>query len=513
MSTASEATAHPSEAPVHRPMGKILSNLVRSCSIYAIAILAQKVASIFLLPVYTRYLSPSDYAVMELLELAVTVFGVLLGSNFSAGFLYHYFRTDDEADRRATMSTAMFGSLAVGCAISAIGMMAAPLLGRLIFETTAYTGLMRLVFTSFSVLLMIETAYQYLRAKDYAWMYVSMSVGSLFLSVAANLILVVALGWGIAGVLTGTLIVNVITAAILLVFCLRHSGISFRGPLAVEMLRYAAPVGIAGLSIFVLNFSDRFILKRYVSTTDLGIYSMAAKFAMMLSYVTVIFNSYWNAQMYALIRGEGGPAIYSRMLSYYMAALTYAAVLLIAATDPAIHILTTSAFWSSVQFIPWLVLAFLIRCLSDYFRQILYLRARTGADATVVWASAVASITTSFVLIPRIEIWGAVAAAVVGYASLAVFAYIKGRSLMPFHLEKRRLASIAVCGIAVCIFLQIVRMPAISMKIVMVGIAAVAYPAALILTGFLNEEERLKVQTLWNKFRVGRFGTVTTSVE
>ena len=74
--------------------GSIVKEIVRGTSIYSIAILASRATAFVLLPVYTRYLTPEDYGVLELLELTSFVFSGVIGLKIGESLFYHYSATD-----------------------------------------------------------------------------------------------------------------------------------------------------------------------------------------------------------------------------------------------------------------------------------------------------------------------------------------------------------------------------------------------------------------------------------
>ena len=54
---------------------------------------------------------------------------------------------------------------------------------------------------------------------------------------------------------------------------------------------------------------------------DVGLYSLAYKFGMFVGYVQVPFESYWEAQVFHVVRNPGGERHFVRALTYYSVAL------------------------------------------------------------------------------------------------------------------------------------------------------------------------------------------------
>src|SRR5215831_7983293 len=89
-------------------------------------------------------------------------------------------------------------------------------------------------------------------------------------------------------------------------------------------------------------------------------------------------------------------------------------------------------FLPCVQYVPWIVVAYIIRAEADYFRISLYLDAKTVTDAVLNWEAGLFCIAAYALLIPRYELWGAVAATVVTFAFLMFLARYKSYRLRPY---------------------------------------------------------------------------------
>ncbi|MFX0142190.1 MAG: lipopolysaccharide biosynthesis protein, partial [Candidatus Hodarchaeota archaeon] len=70
-----------------------LKKLLRHSSVYSIGNLLSKAIGFFLIPLYTRYLTPADYGVLELLELTSSIISLFLGLRIGTAvirFFYDY---------------------------------------------------------------------------------------------------------------------------------------------------------------------------------------------------------------------------------------------------------------------------------------------------------------------------------------------------------------------------------------------------------------------------------------
>src|SRR5689334_14009819 len=114
-----------------------LRSIVKHSFAYSVSVVLSKVASVLLTPIYTRYLSPADYGVIELLDLTTFAVSLLAGYYLADAFLYQYSNAP-EADRERVLSTAFFGAMGVGLAVFLGIWVSAPLVSELVFGTNRY---------------------------------------------------------------------------------------------------------------------------------------------------------------------------------------------------------------------------------------------------------------------------------------------------------------------------------------------------------------------------------------
>src|SRR5689334_9559085 len=101
-------------------------DIIKKSGTYSVALLASRALGLFLLPLYTRYLTPGDYGVLELLDLTVNLAGILIGGRLGQALFYFYFSAGTEEEKDKCISMAFLCSLLLGCACAAIAVVGAP---------------------------------------------------------------------------------------------------------------------------------------------------------------------------------------------------------------------------------------------------------------------------------------------------------------------------------------------------------------------------------------------------
>src|SRR5262245_37416915 len=111
-------------------MASDLSRFAKHSGIYAVGNALNRLGAFVLLPLYTRYLTPSEYGTLELFYALSALISTVLAVGLSHARLRFYFDHKDEANRHSVVSTNFLASLA----ISAVGAVAVGLAGTPIAE-------------------------------------------------------------------------------------------------------------------------------------------------------------------------------------------------------------------------------------------------------------------------------------------------------------------------------------------------------------------------------------------
>ena len=83
-----------------------MARVGRHTLVYGAGLLLGKAVAFVMLPLYTRYLTPADYGVMQLVDMTLEIVSIFAGTRIAAGVFRYYHKAENEAGRRAVLSTA-----------------------------------------------------------------------------------------------------------------------------------------------------------------------------------------------------------------------------------------------------------------------------------------------------------------------------------------------------------------------------------------------------------------------
>src|SRR5688572_3204180 len=86
----------------------IYREIFKHSSVYAAGQILSRIASLLLLPLYTRYLTPADYGVMSILDITLSIFGFLAAAGITSAVIRYHFDAAYKDSQHALWTTGLF---------------------------------------------------------------------------------------------------------------------------------------------------------------------------------------------------------------------------------------------------------------------------------------------------------------------------------------------------------------------------------------------------------------------
>lgn len=486
----------------HPPARSIFRSMFEGTGVYSVLNIAQRLISLALLPIGTRYLTRADYGVIGLLDNTNIIFALLLGAQISSAFGYFYFEKNGKTPSQV-VGTTFGGALMLGVLAGGLGWSVAGPLSRLVFAQDGFEPLLRLSFVGLTATFVGEAAFSWLRVEERLKVYVVASFARIVLSFVGVIILLAWLHRGVWGMVVSNLGVSVLLALILVIYALFSLRLKFDWGLLKRMLLFSAPVGVSGVAMFFIHYGDSFVLRHYASLDDVGIYGMAYKIGMAVSIIQGAFLAYWNAQVFKIIQREDARNIFARVFTYMTVILAFSAMGLVLFARPALIILTRPAFYSAAAIVPLLVLAYFLRAFAEFWRSLFFATNHPGLDAICIVISLAVCCAGYFLLIPPWGMWGAASATVISFAFMLVLTAAWGYRLWAYYLETLRLVKIVLTAAALIGIHFLIPIGSLWTQILWAILLTILFPGLLLAQRFLTPAEREMIGTARDRLRRG----------
>ncbi len=380
-------------------------DLLKHSSIYSLGEILTRLTSLLLLPIYTRYLAPADYGVMAIIDLLTGLLAIVLGGGLASAVSRFHFDYEDEQSQRAVWWTGLtFVAVVGGIGFAPSWLLREQLAGWTLGESVVNGGQFYTLALGTMWLACIEQIPMvYLRVRKWSGRFVLLSLFRLGLNIALNLSFL-AQGWGVAGVLWGNFLTGVVLAFVSVgVLAWELKRFQFDVPLLRKMLQFGSPLIVIAFLSLLMHQADRWILHRYVSMAEVGIYSLAYRIGQGLNQILLLpFASIWGVMIYEVAKQPNAKSVYARVFGYYT---KFASLFLLAGalgSRMLISIVATEEYAAAADIIPVILLAYLAFSWNDHFRIPVLLKKRTLSMVPVSVTATVVNLAANFALVPLV---------------------------------------------------------------------------------------------------------------
>ena len=406
--------------PSAKKSGKY-GRLLQNTFILTVGTFISKMLVFLLLPLYTEYLSTSEYGTADLISNLANFLIPIFCCGLSEGVLRFSLReTTSEGtpryDRRSVFSTATV--------ITALGCLLAFLLLPLFcgIEEIGNYGLLVVLYVVSANLHSIAS--EYVRACEKTALYAIQGILNTAFVIGLNLILLLGFDAGIFGYVFSVIGANFLTTLFLTVVARLDRAFSFgsiRRDTARALLRFSLPLVPGLLLWWVISVSDRYVLTWITGAEANGLYVAAAKIPTLLTLLTTVFLTAWKTSAVTEDSGESEAArgekasFFGNVYHGFVALMFCAGAGITLFSRIFAQILFSDEFFPAWQFIPVLTVGTVFYSLSRFLGSVYFVKEKSIRSTVTAAIAAGINILLNFLLIPSYGAFGAAIATLASY--------------------------------------------------------------------------------------------------
>jgi O-antigen/teichoic acid export membrane protein len=527
MQASANATTSPRASQRRSPLTLMGGRVTRDTMIYVLGTLVVGPFSIVSVVVLTRLMTPAAYGEMAVLFVGAGVLTTLYNTGSLHGtFMWVYGASEgeggDDVDTgspitstpRRAMGTGVLMTLVIVSAGTGLVCLAAPQIARGLFHTVHATP------------------------AAVRWAAISAGTGSLWrltvnvfrmerrpisfglfnalrpLFVVGGTIPLVALGYGVNGALAGTAMGTLVACAVCVVAAHRSYALAFSWHDAREIARRGGNVIVPVLCMYTIHSGDILILSHFAPASELGVYRVASRFAVVPSYFASSFLMAWSplergVLFMAAYREHGQERTRARLFTYYLVTgLTI--VLLLDVVANGLVLLVGAHYRLAAPLIPLLGLSFV-----GYGAFIVLVRIFRLPERHMLWfgisagLAAALDVGTCMLTIPLLGAYGTAVGELVGLGMgcLLWLTVVKRIERVPSPLDSRRVAAIGVTVLAVAAIQLIGARLWPAGQAVVLAVMVIVYVGLMLGLRVVPTEHLRPLLRLLKQAVVGRVGT------
>ncbi|MBU0983728.1 MAG: oligosaccharide flippase family protein [candidate division Zixibacteria bacterium] len=423
--------------------------LLKHLSVYGLGGVLTNAISYFLLPLYTRVLTPVDYGTLTLINIAGAVVSAIVGLMVSSGFIRVYYDDADDNARAELFGTAVWFTL--GCGVLMSGSMAflAEPLANAVFEFGQGETYLLLVTVSMSLFATSFVLYGLLMVQERSRLYITINLLTITLMLTLTVIFVVVLDWSVLGVFRAQVIGRAVELLILLTLLLRRGYLRFSFNALGRMLYISGPLIPAQLCFLALTLADRFFLQGYKDLTEVGLYSLGYKLAAVMPILIVQPLKAWGPYIYSLKDSpEACRAAIVKMLRFYVAGVVLLALMISVYSREILMVMADYEFWGAWQVVYVLCAGYMLYGIMNVIAYGFHIVKKTWVLSIIIVSGSGLNIGLNFLMVPAHGMMGASIASALSYVFIILLYFICLKYVYPVRFQYgRMLAAIGAGGL------------------------------------------------------------------
>lgn len=384
------------------------SKLLKNTGFYTFGMLFPKVAQFILLPVYTRYMNPSDFGILGNMQVINSILVLLFTFSLNKAIyrLYHDFT--NETEKRNYLGTIFIGVTISTIVLTGILFILSDPVGS-IYKSIPFYPYFSLTLSAMAVqsfFLVPKTSYF---VKEKAGMFVTLSILEFLGKNAFIVVFVVFWEKGVIGYLQGQLIGNLVLLPVFLFLGWKQMNINFNKSLFIKSFRYSFPLLPMALSGWVMQSVDRIFIERYFDTHEVGIYTLGYKIAML---AFIFINSFYKAynpfyfKTASKNRNVSIPKL-KKTNTLYLIVVFLTCSLIVLFAKEAISILFDERYYEAYHIVTIVGIGMIFGRSSGIFTLSIYQSKKTSYILIVFLIGAAVNIGLNFIFVPKYGAYGA----------------------------------------------------------------------------------------------------------
>lgn len=390
------------------------NELKRNTIVIGISNLGSKAISFILAPLYSYYLSTSQYGTMDLITTTAGLIMPLLCLDiYEAAFR---FASDKKYDDKTVFSSSFSLSFLMSLlAIIVVGVL------------NIFINIPAVV--SFSILsAVVDANYQVLsqfaRGQNRMKVFALSGVINSVVLFASDILFLVLLRYGLNGWMMAYIIGKVIACLYVMWAAKIKSCFSFRSiskTFYKEAVKYALPLLPTTSMWWVMNASDRYIITLYMGTAANGIYAVANKMPSLLSVFENIFYQAWQTSSINVLEDKHRDKFYSNVFQNYFRILATGVLGLLLILKPLTIHLFAHGYEDAWLCTSILVVGVMFHALSGNLGTMYVAFKSTKGALITSTAGAVTNTVLNYLLIPHGGLMAAATTTLIGYIVVLLY--------------------------------------------------------------------------------------------
>ncbi len=303
-------------------MKESIFKLFQHSGIYGLSNILSRTVTFFLLPLYLKYLSPSDFGILEISNTLFSLLIVFELLNIDSGLFKLFYDKTNNLSQNQKVGTVISFYVVYGSIVSVILILASSFISTILLGSNDFGYLINLVIISSFLQGIVQLYLAIYRMKEKALAYSLYNIFLTILMASLNILFVVTFQRSYEGVREASLI-SIFLVAVILIAANLDVKPSYNKEALRRVLRLSIPLAGSGLAGWVLTLVDRYMLRILlpsdIAFQQIGIYSLGVKYSTIMQLLIVTpFMMAWSTLMFSYQHEKNAKELFAQILNIFI---------------------------------------------------------------------------------------------------------------------------------------------------------------------------------------------------
>ncbi len=433
-----------------------LKKLFKQTFIYGLATVLPRMLSFLLTPLYVTVLATDGYGEVSIIFAWFAIFNVLLAYGMETAFFRFYH--DAELNKKTVVTTSL---LSIGGSSLVFMLLAFIFKGAV----SSFSDI-EPQFITYAIWILVLDAlviipFSWLRANEKPMRYALVKITNVVINLGLNCFFLIALpilaekspdsilsslykpNFEISYIFISMLIASATTLLLMLRLYLRRPYV-FDRVLWSSMIKYAAPVLIAGIAFTINEVFDRimldWLLPDDIAESEIGKYSACYKLTLFMTLFATAFRMGIEPFFFSHSKSDNPQKAYAQITNYFVILGSVILLSVVVFADVLkLIIVPNPDYWEAMSVVPIIILASF--CLGIYHNLSVWYKVtdRTKIGAYISIVGAILTIVINYVFIPYFGYKASAVATLVAYGTMMGMSFYFGKMYYPIPYNFRKI--------------------------------------------------------------------------
>ena len=403
------------------------SKRTKDVAVYLFAGLIPSILGFALVPIYTRFLTPSDYGVIAIISVIVFTIRPFVLMGTSRMLEVEYFKLEKENVSKL-VGFSILNSLVISIILFCLFVVARNWVNEVLFhnEINNINWLLFIPLVAFGFAINSIGSILFRNSQN-SKAYLLVSFGKSFLEHALGLLLIVTLFFAWQGKMLGIVVSSVFSLIVIIIYLIRTNKVSFSISFFKDKLsiyKSVIPLLVMDISILGIESSDRLFISimSEEGTSAAGVYSIAYLIGGAVVYIINAFTNVFSPEVFELLALKTEKAkqiIVKRFYSFFLAILGIATLISLSKSVIFDYFIGPD-FYAGIELVSLIAFSFVFQVMFLLGYNICMYRGKSKLPSRISVLAFILNAVLNYVLIKTMGVKGAAVSTLITYAFMGL---------------------------------------------------------------------------------------------